>query len=78
MHHIHLKDIHAPHGPNLYALSLGEAACSALALVFFLISWAVGGDEFMSSIGGSTALAVLVALIVLGGLFAMLTKPEES
>jgi len=77
MHHIHLKDIHTPHGPNIYALSVGETICSSLALVFFLVSWAVGGDEFINSIGGNYSLGILIALILAGALFAKVTKPAS-
>ena len=77
MHHVHLKDVHVPKGPNLFAFSIGEIVCSALALIFFLISWGVGGEDFKNSIGGNYTLAVLFFGIVLGAVFARLTKPNS-
>jgi len=76
MHHIHLKDVHMPRGANLFALSVGEIVCSALALISYLIAWAVGGEEFKNSIGGDLALIILIAAVVGGILLARLTKPK--
>jgi hypothetical protein len=77
MHQIHLKDVHMPRGANLFALTVGEIVCSALALIFFLASWAVGGDEFKESIGGDMSLILLIAAIAGGVLLARFTKPES-
>lgn len=77
MHMIHLKDAHMPKGPNLFALSLGELACCAIALFFFLISWAESGSENMANLGGGYTLAVLLAGMAIGVVLAFLTKPKE-
>jgi hypothetical protein len=78
MHSIHLKDIHVPKGPNLFAFSVGEVVLCCLALVFFLASWGVGGDVMMESIGGAYALVILVVGIVIGAAFMALTRPKSS
>lgn len=77
MHSIHLHDVHMPKGPNLFALSVGEVVWFSIAVFFFLISWMVGGDDFVASIGGSTSLAALMAGLVVGAILCNLTKPEK-
>ena len=76
MHSIHLKDLHAPRGPNVFAFSIAEVVWCALALIFFLVSWAVGGDEFKESIGGAYTLVVLLAGILIGAVFGALCRPN--
>ena len=51
MQSIRSSHIHAPKGPNLFAISVGAVFWFSIALLFFLISWAVGGDGFKASIG---------------------------
>jgi hypothetical protein len=46
--------------------SLCLLAWCSIALFFFLISWAVGGDEFAASIGGYYTLTFLLCGIVVG------------
>jgi hypothetical protein len=46
--------------------SLCLLAWCSIALFFFLISWAVGGDEFAQSIGGYYTLTALVGGMVVG------------
>ncbi len=77
MHSIHLHDFHMPKGPNLFALSVGEVVWFAIAVVFFLISWMVGGSDFAASIGGTTSLAALVLGLMLGGILCRLTRPGK-
>lgn len=77
MHSIHLKDVHAIQGPNLFAFSVGEVVWSCLGLLFFLVSWAVGGDDFKDSIGGNYSLVILLVGILIGVAFAVLTKPKS-
>jgi len=76
MHHIHLKDIHRPRGPNLFALSIGEIVCSCMALFFYLLCWAIGGDEFRNSIGGDIMLAFILLAVIGGAIFAVVTRPQ--
>ncbi|MDR3481979.1 MAG: hypothetical protein P4L91_14845 [Burkholderiaceae bacterium] len=77
MHMIHLKDVHVPKGPNLFALSLGELACCGIALLFFVVSWAVGGSENMENLGGSITLALLLAGMAIGILLSVFTRPRN-
>ena len=77
MHMIHLKDAHMPKGPNLFALSLGELACCAIALFFFVITWFVGGTENMANLGGFYTLGILLVGMVAGILLSVLTRPKE-
>lgn len=77
MHSIQLKDVHVPKGPNLFALSVGEAVVCCIALFFFLVSWGVGGDAMMRSIGGNYSLAILLVGIVIGGVLGILTRPRS-
>lgn len=72
-----MHSIHLPKGPNLFALSVGEIVCFSLALFFFLVSWAVGGDSFKASIGGNVGLAVLVGGLAVGFILAAVTRPEK-
>ena len=64
MQPLHLSHIHAPKGPNLFAISVGAIFWFSIALLFFLISWAVGGDGFKASIGGNISLADYSGAIV--------------
>lgn len=66
MHSIHLKDVHVDQNPNLFAFSVGEVVWSCLGLLFFLVSWAVGGDDFKDSIGGNYSLVILLLGILIG------------
>lgn len=77
MRSIHLHDLHMSKASNLFASSIGGIACFALALFFFLVSWAVGGDSFKASIGGNTTLGVLVAGLIVSVISAAATKPEK-
>ena len=77
MHSIHLHDIHLPKGPNLFALSIGEVVWFSLAIIFFLVSWMVGGDEFKASIGGNIGLTVLAIGLVAGAVLCAVTKPKK-
>ena len=77
MHSIQLHHSHLPKGPNLFALSVGEVVWSTLALFFFFVSWAVGGDEFKDSIGGNIILAVLLAGLAIGAILCGITKPNK-
>ena len=77
MHSIHFEDVHVTKGPNLFAFSVSEAVWSSIALFFFLVSWAVGGDDFKDSIGGYYSLAILVLGITIGAVFAAFTRPKS-
>ena len=77
MRSIHLHDVHFPKGPNLFALSVGEVVWFSLAIVFFLLSWMVGGDDFRDSIGGNVGLVVLLAGLVIGAILCAVTKPKS-
>ncbi len=77
MHSIHLEDAHVTKGQNLFALSVGVIAWSSIALFFFLVSWAVGGNDYKDSIGGNYGWAIPVLGIMIGALFAALTKPKS-
>lgn len=77
MHAIHLNDFHVAKGPNLFAFSLGEISWFGIALFFFLVSWAVGGDDFKDSIGGNYSLVFLLLGLSIGAVFAALTKPKS-
>lgn len=77
MHSIHMHDVHVPKGPNLFALSVGDVVWFSMAIIFFLLSWMVGGDDFKASIGGNTGLAVLLAGLVVGAILCAVTKPEK-
>ena len=77
MHSIHLKDFHVAQGPNLFAFSVGEVVWSCLGLLFFLVSWVVGGDDFKDSIGGNYSLVILLLGILIGVAFAVQTKPKS-
>jgi hypothetical protein len=54
------------------SVSLCLLAWSSMALFFFLVSWAVGGDEFAESIGGYDTLFVLLWGIALGVLLKII------
>jgi hypothetical protein len=77
MRSIHLKDIHVPTGPNLFAFSVSEAVFCCGALVFLLVSWGVGGDDMMESLGGRYSLAILLAGIAIGIVLGILTRPKS-
>lgn len=77
MQSIHLNDFHVAKNPNIFAFSLGVVIWCGIALVFFLVSWAVGGDDFKDSIGGQYSLAILVLGIIIGAVFAALTRPKS-
>jgi hypothetical protein len=77
MRSIHLHDVHAPKGPDLFAFSVDGIVCFSIALFSFLVSWAVGGDGFKANIGGNVALGVLVGGLVLSAVLAAVTKPEK-
>jgi len=77
MHSIHLHDVHVPKGPNIFALSVGEVVGFSIAILFFLISWMVGGDDFKASIGGNAGLAVLIAGLAIGAILCAMTKPKN-
>jgi len=77
MHMIHLKDVHVPKGPNLFALSVGELACCGIALIFFLVSWAVGGTQNMENLGGPYTLAILLLGMAIGILLSVFTRPKS-
>lgn len=46
--------------------SLYLLICCPIAFFFFLISWAVGGDEFAESIGGYYTLTSLLGGVAVG------------
>jgi hypothetical protein len=77
MHSIHLHGAHLPKGSNLFALSIGEVIWFSMALFFFLVSWAVGGEEFKESIGGNIILAGLLSGLVIGFILCRITKPNN-
>ncbi len=77
MRSIHLRDVHMPKGPNLFALSVGEVVWFSIAILFFIISWMVGGDEFEASIGGNLGLVALLAGLVIGAVLCAVTKPKS-
>lgn len=77
MHSDHLREIHVIKGPNLFAFSVAEAVLCCIALFFFLVSWGVGGDAMVESLGGNFSLAILLAGIVIGGVLGMLTRPKS-
>lgn len=77
MHSIHLRDIHAPKGPNLFFISIGGIICFAIALFFFLLSWSGGGEDYKGLIGGNGALGVLVGGLVLSAVLAAVTRPRK-
>jgi hypothetical protein len=49
-------------------------ACSALALFFVLVAWAVGGSEFKNSFYGDGAIVVLGAGFIVGATLAAMSK----
>jgi len=77
MNSIHLHDVHFPKGPNLFALSVGDVILCAMAVLFFALSWLIGGDEFVNDIGGSVSLACLLAGLIVGLVMCVMTKPEK-
>jgi hypothetical protein len=77
MHSIHLHDAHIPKDPNLFALSVGELVWVSIAFFFFVVSWAIGGDEFKDSIGGNIGLAVLLLGLAIGAVLCFITKPNK-
>jgi hypothetical protein len=77
MHAIHLKGVHVAKGPNLFAFSVGEVVWTCLALFFFLVSWAVGGDGFKDSLGGDYTLVILLLGVLIGAVLAALTRPKS-
>jgi hypothetical protein len=77
MHSIHLHDMHFPKGPNLFALSVGDVVWFSLAIIFFMVSWLVGGDDFKASIGGNLGLAALALGLIVGVLMCAMTKPQK-
>ena len=77
MHSVHLHDAHLPKGPNLFALSVGEVVWFSIALFFFFVSWAIGGDEFKDSLGGNIILAGLLAGLAIGAILCGITKPNK-
>lgn len=77
MHSIHLKDVYVAKGPNIFALSVGEVVWCCIALFFFLVSWAVGGDDFKDSIGGNYTLVIVLLGISIGAVLAALTRPKS-
>lgn len=77
MDSINLDGSHAPDAPNLFAFSVGEVIWSFIALFFFLVSWAVGGDNFKDSIGGNYSLIILLFGILIGAVLAALSRPHS-
>jgi ABC-type Fe3+-siderophore transport system permease subunit len=77
MHLIHFRDLHVPHGPNLYFISAGAFACFVLALTTYVIAWLGGGDNYASQLGGNTSLVLILAGLALSAICALVTKPEE-
>jgi hypothetical protein len=77
MHSIKLHDVHIPKGPNLFALSVGEVVWFSIAIIFFVISWMVGGDDFVASIGGNMGLAALLAGLAIGAVLCAVTRPKS-
>lgn len=77
MHSIHLHDVHVPKGSNLFAMSVGEVIWFSISLSFFLVSWALGGEEFKNSLGGNLILAALLAGLVMGVILCRITKPNK-
>jgi len=78
MHSIQLHDAHVPKGPNLFALSVGDVIWFSISLFFFLVSWAVGGEEFKDSLGGNIVLAALLSGLGIGVILCRITKPNKS
>jgi hypothetical protein len=76
MRSIHLKDLHVPKGPTLFAFSVAEAAICCVAFLVFLVCWSFGGTGVVDLIGGSVGLAMLFAGIVIGIVAGALTRPE--
>ena len=77
MNSINLQDIHWSKSTDVFAIAVGAIYWFSLALFFFLISWAVGGDEFKASIGGNVSLAVLVVGVAASSILAAVTRPEK-
>jgi hypothetical protein len=77
MRAIHIKDVHIPRSPNLFAFFVGEALWATIALFFFLVSWAVSGRENIQDLGGAYTLTVLLLGIAIGVGFAALTRPRD-
>jgi hypothetical protein len=49
-----------------------------MALFFFLVSWLVGGDEFMKSLGGYYTLIVLLCGIAAGLVLKVIPRQHED
>lgn len=77
MHSIHLSNVHLPKGTDVFAIAVGAIYWFSLALFFFLISWAVGGDDFKASIGGNVSLVLLVGGVAVSAIVAAMTRPEK-
>ena len=78
MHSIHLHDVHAPKGPNLFLLSVGALSCFSIALISFVIAYMVGGDGYAAILGGSITLTVLALGVVGSTLCLVMTRPEDT
>lgn len=77
MRAIHLKELHVPKSPNLFAFFVGESLWAGIALFFFLVSWVVSGRENIQDLGGVVTLIVLLLAMAVGAVAAALTKPKD-
>lgn len=77
MNSMHLPHVHLPKGTDIFAISVGAIYWFSLALFFFLLSWAVGGNDFKASIGGNVSLVVLVMGVAVSAILAAVTRPEQ-
>lgn len=77
MFSFHLNDLHVPRKPNLFVAASGIFTCFSIALLAFVISWMVGGTEYKALLGGNVTLVVLIAGLVLSGVFALIEKPKD-
>ncbi len=78
MRSIHLSDAHTIQGPNVFAFSVSVVVWCGMALFFFLVSWAVGGEDFKNSLGGNTSMVILLLGIVIGAVLAAYTRPRPE
>ncbi len=64
-------------GHNLFFVSAGLAVLLMFSLAIYALSWGIGGDDQLESMGGRAGLSIVVVGLILSSISAAISKPRE-
>ncbi|HEX8963063.1 MAG TPA: hypothetical protein VF801_08660 [Rhodocyclaceae bacterium] len=64
-------------GHNLFFVSAGMAVLLLFSLAIYALSWGLGGDAQLESMGGRAGLSIVVVGLIVAAISAAITKPRD-